>query len=280
MASQVAHAGETMATDTDWDETRMESAMARLQEMHVQLRDAIPQLVNPMLVPHPSPEGLYSNYAQNVATTRSIAKELSDLYHEDETREMFKRGEESRAQNTEVPIWQVAEHEDWLDVRKVDTPFKTSTVDSAVKTSQRQTTEAIKATLEKFKEVHSDIESAFDERSRTLKITLPAPDHIEYAVAIQPEDSADPTYTVTCNKTSKMHTTMMRNINSIASKQDLDHLLDLLGSYKGVRSQRCCECGRVFDRDAQLPLERREQKNKKPDGHHRVQWQPLHSGCR
>ncbi|KAI4199470.1 MAG: hypothetical protein LQ350_004611 [Teloschistes chrysophthalmus] len=242
MASQVAHAGETMATDTDWDETRMESAMARLQEMHVQLRDAIPQLVNPMLVPHPSPEGLYSNYAQNVATTRSIAKELSDLYHEDETREMFKRGEESRAQNTEVPIWQVAEHEDWLDVRKVDTPFKTSTVDSA--------------------------------------ITLPAPDHIEYAVAIQPEDSADPTYTVTCNKTSKMHTTMMRNINSIASKQDLDHLLDLLGSYKGVRSQRCCECGRVFDRDAQLPLERREQKNKKPDGHHRVQWQPLHSGCR
>lgn len=123
-----------------------------------------------MLVPHPSPEGLYSNYAQNVATTRSIAKELSDLYHEDETREMFKRGEESRAQNTEVPIWQVAEHEDWLDVRKVDTPFKTSTVDSAVKTSQRQTTEAIKATLEKFKEVHSDIESAFDERSRTLKV--------------------------------------------------------------------------------------------------------------
>ncbi|KAL9587407.1 MAG: hypothetical protein Q9203_003520 [Teloschistes exilis] len=142
MASQVAHAEENMILDTDWDETRMESAMARLQEMHV----------------------------QNVATIRSSVKELSDLYHEDETREMFKRGEESRAQNTEVRIWQVAEHEDWLDVRKVDTPLKTSTVDSAVKTSQEQTTEAIKATLAKFKEAHSEIESAFDERSRVLKV--------------------------------------------------------------------------------------------------------------
>ncbi|KAL9579483.1 MAG: hypothetical protein Q9212_005083 [Teloschistes hypoglaucus] len=173
MASQVAHAGESMISDTDWDETRMESAMARLQEMHVQLRqlrDAIPQLVNPMLVSHPSPEGLYSDYAQNVAITRSSAKELSNLYHQDETREMFKRGEESRAQNTEVRIWQVAEHEDWLDVRKVDTSFKTSTVDSAVKTSQKQTTEGIKATLEKFKEAHADIQSAFDERSRVLKV--------------------------------------------------------------------------------------------------------------
>ncbi|KAL8663382.1 MAG: hypothetical protein Q9202_003901 [Teloschistes flavicans] len=168
MASQVAHAGEMMNVDTDWDdETRI---------MIHQLRDAIPQLVNPMLVPHSSPEGLYTDYAQNVATTTSGAKELSNLYHEDETREFFKRAEESRAQNTGVRIWQVAEHEDWLDNRKVDTPLdmgKDTTVDPAARSSQMHSTENIIATLERFRAAHSDLDSAFDEGSRTLKVFGP-----------------------------------------------------------------------------------------------------------
>ncbi|KAL8692455.1 MAG: hypothetical protein Q9218_002523 [Villophora microphyllina] len=145
--------------------------------MHVQLRrlrDAIPRLVDPMLVPHSSPERLYANYAQNVATTRLGAKGFSSLYHEDGTRELFKKAEESRANNTE-PIrgWRVAEHEDWLDVHNVDIPSdvqKDGTLDPDSRPSQNVTTESLRAALERFKEAHSDMEGSFDEGSQTVKV--------------------------------------------------------------------------------------------------------------
>ncbi|KAL8895608.1 MAG: hypothetical protein Q9207_008097 [Kuettlingeria erythrocarpa] len=127
MAAAPALSNSAPKLESEWDEARIESALARLQEMHAQLRhlrDAVPRLIDPMLVQQPSPEDLYSTFATNVTTIHSDVKDFSITFQNSVFQEILMKAEKSRAESKEdIPSWRVTEHEDWLDVRGADTPM-------------------------------------------------------------------------------------------------------------------------------------------------------------
>lgn len=124
-----------------------------------------------MLVQQASPEELYATYARNVTTTRSQLKDFSKLYSDDRSRELFRRAEESRAQNNE-PIrgWRVTEHEDWLNLRGVESPVDVGANNSDSAVPRIASTEDFGVALGNFKKAHTDMEGSYDDVSQILKV--------------------------------------------------------------------------------------------------------------
>ncbi|KAL8725906.1 MAG: hypothetical protein Q9181_006242 [Wetmoreana brouardii] len=177
MAADVAMSEAPTHPETEWSEARIESAMARFHEMHAQLRhlrEAVPRLIDPMLVQQTSPEDLYSTYATNVTVTRSDVNDFSKLYSEDATRELFRQAEKSRAENSEeIRGWKVTEHDDWLDLSRVEIPLNAGAnarVGQYKSVDQDVTIEGLHAAMEKFTKAHPDVEGSFDEDTKTLMV--------------------------------------------------------------------------------------------------------------
>lgn len=150
--------------------------------MHHQLRhlrDAVPRLIDPMLVQQPSPEDLYTSFASNATAIRSNIKDFSKSFQDDSCTEIFKKAEESRARsNEDIPGWRVTEHEDWLDIRNVDSPLNLGTNrtsgSSHPDASQKLTMESefVRAAIERFKKDNPDIEVFLDVTSGVLKVWI------------------------------------------------------------------------------------------------------------
>ncbi|KAI4144760.1 MAG: hypothetical protein L6R39_004044 [Caloplaca ligustica] len=169
----------TSRLEGEWNESQIESALARLQEMHAQLRylrDAIPRLIDPLLTQQPSPEDLYNNFAANVTAIRSDVKNFSESFRDDEYRELLKKAEDIRAQSSEdIPAWRVTEHEDWLDVRNVASLMDIAAderngADSDV--NEKAITEPgyLRAAIGKFRKDNPSIEASLDENSRIVMV--------------------------------------------------------------------------------------------------------------
>ncbi|KAL8723746.1 MAG: hypothetical protein Q9225_000041 [Loekoesia sp. 1 TL-2023] len=164
MAALVTSPNRTANQESDWNEAQIESALGRLQEMHAQ---------------QPSPEDLYTSFASNATAIRSNIKDFSKTFQDDSCTAIFKKAEESRAQsNEDIPGWKVTEHEDWLDIRNVDSPPNlgangTSRSDHP-DTSQKLTMESeyVRAAMERFKKGNTDIEAFLDENSGLLKVWM------------------------------------------------------------------------------------------------------------
>ncbi|KAL9017525.1 MAG: hypothetical protein Q9185_005148 [Variospora sp. 1 TL-2023] len=181
MAAVYAASDPSASMENEWNEAEVQSALARLHDMHIQLRhlrDAVPRLIEPMLVHQRSPEDLYTNFATSVTTIRSDLDAFSAAYQEDRYQEVLRRAAESRAQNNEdIPAWKVTEHEDWLDVRKVDnttdtTPDDGTTgIDIAVPPPPTTTDPAsLRTCIERFKQGNPNIKVSLDETTRKMKV--------------------------------------------------------------------------------------------------------------
>ncbi|KAL8690560.1 MAG: hypothetical protein Q9224_004379 [Gallowayella concinna] len=167
----------TQSQETAWNETRIESSLARLQELHARLsnlRDTVSRLVDPMLVQQASPEELYMSFASNVTTTQSDIQDFTKLVHDEGSQEIFSRAAESRLQDGEdIRGWRVTEHEAWLDVRNVDSPMALG-ADGTIAPDQDVprdlTVEELRATMERFKKAHPGIDGSLDEVSESLTV--------------------------------------------------------------------------------------------------------------
>ena len=123
----------------------------------------MPQLVDPLLAQHTSPEELYSIYSREALETAKAIKAFAKFVQEPTTQEMLKRAKESRAaEPQEIMPWNVTEHPDWLEVRKQgqeDTPTtaqKEGLQDGD--TIAFPTAEQIPAAVERFRSKHPGIE--------------------------------------------------------------------------------------------------------------------------
>ncbi|KAL8659250.1 MAG: hypothetical protein Q9226_000520 [Calogaya cf. arnoldii] len=178
MESTTASNEATATQETEWNEARIEFSMAQLQEMHARLcklRDAVSCLVDPMLVRQASPEELYNEFAKNVNKTQTDVQEFARLVHCDKSKEIFERAAESRLQNSGyIRGWRVTEHEDWLEVGRVDIP-KDVRADGTAGTNPnsppRTSIEDLRAAIEQFKENHTGIDGSLDEGSKTIMVS-------------------------------------------------------------------------------------------------------------
>lgn len=74
-----------------------------------------------VLLDPPSPDQLHSNFAQAANGAAQAIKNFSQLLEDSRTKEVMENAKQSRRENSEGIIgWQVAEHEDWLDVKQED----------------------------------------------------------------------------------------------------------------------------------------------------------------
>ncbi|KAL8774520.1 MAG: hypothetical protein Q9209_000893 [Squamulea sp. 1 TL-2023] len=172
MGSTVASNGIAATQETLWDEARTVSSMAHLQELHARLthlRDAVSRLVDPMLVQQTSPEELYTNFATNVTKTQTEVQDFTKLFKNDKSNETFQRAAESRSQNKDgIRGWRVTEHEDWLDVGKVDAPKDgrgEGPIGSNLDVPHSINIEDLRTAMERFKKNHPDLRGSFDETS-------------------------------------------------------------------------------------------------------------------
>ncbi|KAL8804853.1 MAG: hypothetical protein Q9182_002347 [Xanthomendoza sp. 2 TL-2023] len=176
----------TECPGTAWNEARIGSSIARLQELHARLsglRDTVSRLVDPMLVQQASPEELYMSFASNATTIKSDIQDFTRLVHDDGSKELFRKAAESRLQNSEdIRGWRVTEHEEWLDVRNVDSLMALGT-DSTMAPDQEVprdlTIEEIRATMEQFNNAHSGIDGSLDEVSKALTVMTLQPTSIK-----------------------------------------------------------------------------------------------------
>ncbi|KAL8835702.1 MAG: hypothetical protein Q9170_003204 [Blastenia crenularia] len=220
--------------ETQWNEAQIESALARLQGMHAQLRhlrDVVPRLIDPMLSQQSSPEDLYAAFASNVSIVQSDIKDFSRFFQSSEYKEIFQKAEESRAQSNEVIRgWRVTEHADWLDVRNVDSPMNLGgeTTNSSDPHASEKTTlgsDDLHAAIDRFKKANTGIEVALDEDSKLMKITLPPQAYTRFDIRYQPSSGTDPAYTITTAEKTSLHAAMVKTINSRAQPNNLDFLL-------------------------------------------------------
>lgn len=129
-----------------------------------------------MLVQQPSPEDLYSTFATNLTTIQSDVKDFSITFQNNESQEILQKAEKSRAESQEdIPSWRVTEHEDWLDVRGVDTPMDIAmggTNGAAPDADQEASTDLnyLRAATERAKKANPSVEFALDEKSKTIKV--------------------------------------------------------------------------------------------------------------
>ena len=74
-----------------------------------------------VLLDPPSPDQLHSNFAQAANGAAQAIKHFSQLLEDSRTKEVMENAKQSRRDNSEGIIgWQVAEHEDWVDVKQED----------------------------------------------------------------------------------------------------------------------------------------------------------------
>ncbi|TVY89216.1 hypothetical protein LAWI1_G003201 [Lachnellula willkommii] len=121
-----------------WDEERLEKAMARLKEMHIQvciLSKHMPsyaiQVLTEIVQPakksanHPSQTPrtanqeatftLFSEFAKSSTTANQEVQQFQRLMKEEETSVVLEQARKSRAENpNDIKPWRAREHPDWL----------------------------------------------------------------------------------------------------------------------------------------------------------------------
>ncbi|KAI4176282.1 MAG: hypothetical protein LQ343_001020 [Gyalolechia ehrenbergii] len=219
--------------DTGWNEAQIESALGRLQEMHVQLRhlrDALSRLVDPMLIHQPSPEDLYTIFATNVTTIRSDVEDFANALRDERHKEILKQAHESRIQSDEdIRGWRVTEHEDWFDVHNVDSPRNLEadgTKGSDPDAAQRVTidSERLHAVIEQFKNVNPGIEVSLDEDTRLIRVSLPPQAYTHFEIHEQPSHGCGSAYNVTTTEKTSMHAAIVKAISSNERTDNVDYL--------------------------------------------------------
>ncbi|KAL8943989.1 MAG: hypothetical protein Q9216_000698 [Gyalolechia sp. 2 TL-2023] len=219
--------------ETGWNEEQIELALGRLQEMHIQLRhlrDAIPRLLDPMLVHQPSPGDLYAIFASNVTTIRSDVKDFANVFRGGKCQEILAKARESRTQcNEDIRGWRVTEHEDWLDVHHVDSPRKFGADEakgSDPDAVQRiaVSPERLRMLVEAFQTSNPDIDVSLDEDTRLIKVSLPPQAYTHFEVNEQQSRAIGPGYNVTTTEKTSMHAAIVKAINSNEHINNIDHL--------------------------------------------------------
>ena len=122
----------------------------------------MPQLVDPLLTPHSSPEELYSIYSRNALETAKAIKSFAKFIQEPASQETLRKAKESKAANPEgITPWIVTDHPDWLEVRKLGTDGATTTKEEGLPNGEAiafPTVEEVSAAVESFRTKHPSVQ--------------------------------------------------------------------------------------------------------------------------
>ncbi|MCJ1277668.1 hypothetical protein MMC21_005482 [Puttea exsequens] len=287
MSTEVTRPEALPAPEPDLDEASLISSLARLQEMHASLRNlrcTIPRLIDSVLVAPPQPDLLHSHFTTAATTAAREIRNFSLLMDQPRNKDALEKARGSRARDNEgVRAWLVAEHGDWLDVKKEESSDDMDIIEleGEVKTppdGTKSDTAKVNAALEKFRTAHRGIATAYNVDEDQIKVELPSPANITFL--IDPTTGGESTsYTVRTAKETKFLRPILEAIASRARPNDLNFLLELLASYMDVKSNACTKCSRLVDRNGVLPTIRSRKQIKQNGDTYSTQWLAYHESC-
>ncbi|KAG9239385.1 hypothetical protein BJ875DRAFT_448594 [Amylocarpus encephaloides] len=119
----LSKAGPSPAAGTEevvWNEEHLEKAMARLKEMHIQLRNlrtCIPRLLEPLSSgKQPPPEALFREFSESTRTASEEVRKFQELMRDGETIKVLEQARKSRMENPNgIKPWRAMDHAHWLE---------------------------------------------------------------------------------------------------------------------------------------------------------------------
>ncbi|MCJ1370947.1 hypothetical protein MMC20_002161 [Loxospora ochrophaea] len=162
--------------DGGLDEERITTALLRLQEMHLQLRNLrqnIRLIVQPLHTEYSSPQALYAAFSQNANGAVNNVRGFTKLLEDSESQNALSRARESREKdNGGIMGWLVTQHEDWLDdVGEKGEKTGGDQVNNTDRTgADGEKEEDVTAILGKFQEEHSDVQVERQEGGSAIKV--------------------------------------------------------------------------------------------------------------
>ena len=126
-----------------------------------------------VLVQPLSPGQMHSKFSQATNAAAQAIKHFTQLVEDDKTKEVMEKARQSRMENGEgITGWQVTEHEDWLDAKKVDGTEDMDHEDrDLAETEDSSSMNDVNAALDKFRSTHMGVEVSLDEDSRTMTVS-------------------------------------------------------------------------------------------------------------
>ncbi|MCJ1306655.1 hypothetical protein MMC25_000298 [Agyrium rufum] len=268
-----------------WDEARLQSALDRLHNMHIQLRqlrETIPTLVQPMHTHHASPAHLYKAMSWNAITATKSVQLFTHYMRDAKTQSIMQKTKESQNQEpNNIRSWAITDHADWLE-KRVEDDVKELTLDEI---DLKQTivstfdAEEVRAAIATFKQRHRHVEVKVDEAAKTINIRSSSSASIPFRINFPAGQEQGKKFLVENVMDAKLHKTVVASIaEDPRASEDLDYTLDMLPSYDDVMKRHCYLCNELMLNN-QWPTVRKQRKAKKPDGSFEMVWEALHGAC-
>lgn len=125
-----------------------------------------------VLLDPPSPDQLHSNFTQAANGAASAIKQFTQLVEDSRTKEIMEKAKGSRAENSEgITGWQVAEHEDWLDIIREDGSHDAVKEEGNIADAGGgSSVNDVNAALGTFRSAHMGVEVLLDEGSKMVTV--------------------------------------------------------------------------------------------------------------
>lgn len=138
------------------------------------LRNTIPNLIEPMLEPHSSPEALYATFSHTAMTAAKNMRGFTELMEDPESKALLERARTRRLESKEVILpWRATQHEGWLDynVASVGKDHKEAMDESMPdKPAPDGADKDPCVILDAFKREHPTVIADMDESAKTIKV--------------------------------------------------------------------------------------------------------------
>ena len=139
------------------------------------LRETIPRVMTSVLEITTSPDQLHSQFSQSATCAAQDVNSFAQLMEDAQNREVMCKARESRENNIEgVQAWMVAEHDDWLEVKRNKSEEEIRAAAGGGGNVAELDVEAevgdLKTALNQFIEAHPDTRASLDEETMTIEV--------------------------------------------------------------------------------------------------------------
>jgi hypothetical protein len=105
-------------SDGPWDEARLEEALKRLKLLHIKarmLRTTIPQMIDPLLQEHSSPQIMFQAFMEAVNEAQAEVTKFTKLMKDETSQEILAHAKKSRQENPSgIQPWKHTNDPDWF----------------------------------------------------------------------------------------------------------------------------------------------------------------------
>ena len=138
------------------------------------LREAIPKVMDSVLIDSTSPDQLHSSFSQAANGAAQAIKHFTQLVDDSKTKEVMEKARQSRMNNGEgITGWKVTEHQDWLNVRQEEGSDEADKeAEATAEAGDEISVKDVNAALDDFRSGHLGVETSLDEDSRTITVSL------------------------------------------------------------------------------------------------------------